>query len=229
MEEKRNFYTGLMGTIAVHLIVLVVFLTAKIGDVKTKHTEMIEIEFLEEAYKPIEEIIKEEQPQHEAITPLNDRDMSNIVSNVADQMNEEISTEKYLQELMDEMGIEDLDPHHDNSLPDDPTLNNKPKEVKEETKTNFGQTRITYHVPPNRKARYIDRPIYRCQGGGTVVVNISVDQQGNVLQANVKSSTSSEECLREMALQSAQNFLFDRDANAAKKVNGSITYIFVAQ
>lgn len=229
MEENRNIYTGILGTVSVHLIVLVIFLTAKIGDVKTLHQEQISIEISEEEYKTIEEIIQEEQPQQEAIQPLSDQAMSNIVSNVADQMNEEISTEKYIQDLMDEMGIEDLDPEHDNSLPDDPQLAADKPEEEKEIKTNFGQTRISYNVPPNRKARYIDRPIYRCQGGGTVVINITVDQQGSVLQADIKSTTTNEECIKEMALLSARNFLFERDASAEKKVNGTITYIFVAQ
>lgn len=229
VEEKRNVLTGILGTFAFHLLLLVVFLTAKIGEVKTKHEELISIEFFEEEYKPIEEIIEESKPQQEAINQLNEQTVSNIASNVADQMNEEINTEKYIQELMDEMGIEDLDPEHDNSLPDDPMLADDKLKEEEDLKTNFGQTRITYHVPPNRKARYIDRPIYRCQGGGTVVVAISVNQQGEVFQATIKSSTTNEECILETAIQSAQNFVFERDNSAEKRVVGTITYMFVAQ
>ena len=75
---------------------------------------------------------------------------------------------------MDEMDIEDLNPQHDNSLPDEPMLSNDEEKDLEELKTYFGQTRISYNVPPNRKARFIDRPIYRCQGGGEVVVAIVV-------------------------------------------------------
>ena len=229
-EEKRNILTGVLGTVAFHLLLLVVFLTAKIGEVKNEHQELITLEFSEEEYKPIEEIIEESKPEQEAIEQLNNQTVSNIVSNVADEMNEEINTEKYIQELMDEMNIEDLTPEHDNSLPDDPTLadDSKKKEDKP-VKTNFGQTRIEYKVPPNRKARYIDRPIYRCQGGGTVIVDIVVSQGGEVLQASIQQATTSEECILETAVQSAQNFIFERDQNAEKRVEGTIKYIFVPQ
>ena len=87
-EEKRYMLTGLLGTIAFHLLLLVVFLTAKIGEVKTKHEELISIEFAEEEYKSIEEIIQELEPVKEEIIPLSNQTMSNIVSNVADEMNE---------------------------------------------------------------------------------------------------------------------------------------------
>ena len=69
-EEKRNMLTGLLGTLAFHLLLLVGFLTLKIGEVKTKHQELIAIEFTEEEYKSIEEIIEESTPVQEAINPL---------------------------------------------------------------------------------------------------------------------------------------------------------------
>jgi TonB family protein len=227
-QEKQYMLNGILGTIAFHMIILVAFLTFRIGEVKNMHQELIEIEFAEEEFKTIEEIIEENKPDKEAITPLSNEQMSNIASNVADEMNEEISTEKYIEELMKEMDIEDLNPQHDNTLPEEAISSEKTKE-KKEVKTNFGQTRITYNVTPNRQASYIDRPIYRCQGGGEVVVAIVVDQQGYVTQAQIKSSSTSEECIHETAIASAQNFMFERDAAAPKKVNGTITYIFVAQ
>jgi outer membrane biosynthesis protein TonB len=227
-EQKRYMLTGLLGTLAFHLVLLIAFLTLKIGQVKTRHQEIITIEFSEEEYKPIEEIIEESNPDQEEITPLTQEAMSNIVSNVADQVNEEISTEKYIQELMDEMGIEDLNPQHDNSLPDDPVVAEE-QEVKEDVKTNFGNTRIEYEVPVNRKASYVDRPIYRCQGGGEVVVAIKVSPSGEVLSAAVKSATTSETCILETAIASARNFRFERDITAAKRVEGFIKYIFVPQ
>ena len=194
------------------------------------HQEQITLEISEEIYKSIEEIIEEERPEYEEISPLSDQTLSNIASNVADEVNKEISTEKYLEELMEEMGIEELNPQHDNALPDDPVLApDDDQKDEEEVKTNFGQTRISYNIPPNRKARYVDRPIYRCQGGGEVVVAVVVDPMGQVLHADIESATTNEICIHEMALISAQNFLFNRDPSADKKVKGTITYIFVAQ
>ncbi len=229
MEDKNRYmYIGLLGTIAFHLILLAAFLILKIGEVKSKHQEAITIEFAEEDMKTVEEIIDNE-PEHEAIEQLSESTLSNIASNTADKVNEEINTEKYIEQLKEEMGIEDLNPKYDNTLPDNPTLNTQEKkEKKKPEKTNFGKTRITYSVPPNRKATYIDRPIYRCQGGGEVVVGVVVSSDGHVLQAQIEKTTTNDECIHEMAINSARNFIFERD-NAAKKVEGTITYIFVAQ
>ncbi len=229
MEEKNRYmYIGLLGTVAFHLILLAAFLILKIGEVKSKHQDVIAIEFVEENPKTVEEIIKDE-PEHEAIDPLSDATLKNIASNTADKVNEEISTEKYIEQLKEEMGIEDLNPKYDNSLPDNPEVNTiAKKESEKPEETNFGKTRITYNVPPGRKARHIDRPIYRCQGGGEVVVGIVVSSEGYVLQAQLESSTTNDECIHEMAINSARNFVFEPDNNT-KKSQGTITYIFVAQ
>jgi TonB family protein len=228
LEKRRYTITGILGTIAFHLILLVLFLTAKLGEVKTKHEELIDIEFSEEEYKPIEEIINETEPDQEAINPLSQEVLNNIASNVADKVNEAVSTDKYIEEVMKELGMEEINPQYDNSLPED-IVSERKEPKKKEVKTNFGLTRITYNVPPNRKARHIDRPIYRCQGGGTVVVDISVTPTGEVIQAAIKSSSTNETCLTEAALASARNCYFERDNAAEKRVNGTITYIFVAQ
>jgi TonB family protein len=231
-QEKKNIATGIAGTIIFHLLLLIVFLTVKIGDVKSKHEEIISLELNIEEYKTIEEIIEENKPDVENIPQLDNRTLTNIVSNTAEKLTEEISTEKYVEEVMKELGMEEINPKHDNSLPDDPELANPSKDkdkLKKETGQNFGQTRITYALEDKRKAKYIDRPIYLCQGGGTVVIKISVDQSGNVIDAKVESSSTTEQCVAETALTSAKNFIFHSNYNSSKKVEGKITYIFVAQ
>jgi outer membrane biosynthesis protein TonB len=225
--EHRNILTGIVGTIAFHLLLLVVFLITKIGNVKNEHKEPLMIEFADQEYKTIEQIIEERKPKQEPIEQLSNQTLSNIASNTADKMNEEISTDKYIQEVMQELGMEEINPQYDNTLPQEDVISSEKKKP-EDVKTNFGQTRITYNVP-GRKGRHIERPIYRCQGGGTVVVKISVDQSGFVIQSVIKSSTASEECVQEMALESAQNSTFSSDYQGPKKVEGTITYIFVAQ
>jgi TonB family protein len=230
-QENKNIATGIAGTIIFHLLLLIVFLTAKIGDVKSKHEEIISLELNIEEYKTIEEIIEESKPDVENIPQLDNRTLTNIASNTAEKLTEEISTEKYVEEVMKELGMEEINPKHDNSLPEPELANpqtNKDKD-KKETGQNFGQTRITYALKDKRKAKYIDRPIYLCQGGGTVVIKIAIDQSGNVIDAKVESSSTSEQCVAETALESARNFVFHSNYNSSKKVEGKITYIFVAQ
>ena len=46
-DEQRNTLTGIIGTVAFHLLLLFVFLTVKIGKVKNEHREVLQIEFAE--------------------------------------------------------------------------------------------------------------------------------------------------------------------------------------
>ncbi len=223
--------TGIAGTVIFHLILLIVFLTVKLGEVKQKHQELIAIEFAEEEYKPIEQIIEESKPEITDMPQLDQKTLSNVVSNAAEEINKEISTEKYIEEVMKELGMEEINPQYDNSLPDDPELLNKSenKEKDNDKSRNFGPTRISYKMEDGRRHKFMDRPIYRCQGGGTVVIDVVIDQEGNVLETKVASTSTSETCVSETALESAGKFLFKPNPNSPKRVKGTITYIFVAQ
>lgn len=231
-EEKKNMATGIAGTIIFHLLLLIVFLSVKLGDIKSKHEEIISLELNIEDYKTIEQIIKESKPEVKEMPQLDNRTLSNIASNTAEELTKEISTENFEKEIMKELGMEEINPKYDKSLPDDPEMEAPPKEKdnqNKETGQNVGQTRITYALEDKRKAKYIDRPIYLCQGGGTVIIRISIDQAGNVIDAKVESTSTSEQCVAETALESARNFIFQSNYNSPRKVDGTITYIFVAQ
>jgi len=77
--------------------------------------------------------------------------------------------------------------------------------------------RSSYRLPP---------PIYTCIEGGKVVVNIQVDDSGNVIDADFNSSSSdtSNGCLVENAVAYALKAKFSSHQRAAQR--GTITYIF---
>ena len=77
--------------------------------------------------------------------------------------------------------------------------------------------RSNYRLPP---------PIYTCIEGGKVVVNITVDGNGNVLEAdfNEKSSGTSNGCLVDNAITYALKARFNSSSKASQK--GTITYLF---
>ena len=78
-----------------------------------------------------------------------------------------------------------------------------------------------------RTSRRLVVPAYRCEGGGEVVVAITVDRGGEVTAARVERG--GDECMRETALQAARGSLFNIDASAPARHNGTITYIFIPQ
>ena len=77
--------------------------------------------------------------------------------------------------------------------------------------------RNNYKLPP---------PIYTCIEGGKVVINIKVDVNGSVIDAdfNEKSSGTSNGCLVDNAIIYARKAKFSSSNKASQK--GTITYLF---
>lgn len=80
---------------------------------------------------------------------------------------------------------------------------------------------------PVRHSRKLIIPAYRCEGGGEVVVQATLDTTGKVIQAVVKSG--GDECMRQTALDAARKSLFDINSSAPARHQGTITYIFIPQ
>ncbi len=77
--------------------------------------------------------------------------------------------------------------------------------------------RNNYELPP---------PIYTCINGGKVVINITVDALGNVVEAeyNRNSSSTDDWCLVNNAIEYAQRAQFDSSDKSSQI--GTITYLF---
>ena len=78
----------------------------------------------------------------------------------------------------------------------------------------------------NRKDKHLPPPVYLCEEGGKIVINITVNASGEVIEAYVNTSSNSKNaCLIESALQYANDARFSPDAFKTKQI-GSITYYF---
>ena len=98
-----------------------------------------------------------------------------------------------------------------------------------EKKEYSGASVLSYFLE-GRSATYLPVPAYKCFGGGQVTINIQVDRKGRVLNAWVKESVSStDRCLRNYALQSAQKSRFTASSTAPEPQEGHIVYQFIAQ
>lgn len=80
----------------------------------------------------------------------------------------------------------------------------------------------------NRKALSKPKPIYDCKEQGKVVVEIFVDQQGNVVKVNagVRGTTNSAPCLVSKAEDAARKTKWEADSDAPELQRGYITYNF---
>jgi hypothetical protein len=73
-------------------------------------------------------------------------------------------------------------------------------------------------------------PGYRCEKFGIVVIDITVNRNGDVVSAKVNNGQSDGDlCMRETALDYAMRSRFNIDTSAPEKHYGTITYTFVAQ
>ena len=91
-------------------------------------------------------------------------------------------------------------------------------------------TKSTMHYSlVNRTHKHLPTPIYLCEKGGKIVINITVNSKGNVTDAYINtSSTSTNECLVEHALEYAKNAQFSTDATKKSQL-GSITFLFIGK
>lgn len=79
-----------------------------------------------------------------------------------------------------------------------------------------------------RNKEYLPPPVYLCEESGKVVVNITVNANGDVLDTYINSSsTSDNECLVGHALEYAKTARFNASSNTEQI--GSITYYFKAK
>ncbi len=80
---------------------------------------------------------------------------------------------------------------------------------------------------PLRHARDLIVPAYRCEGGGEVVVTITVNRSGKVVDAKVKRG--GDNCMKQTAINAAKASIFDSNNSAPERHVGEITYIFIPQ
>ena len=92
-----------------------------------------------------------------------------------------------------------------------------------------GPSVVSYELD-GRKASRLSIPAYRCMGAGMVTVIITVDPQGNVINAKVEDAlSSSDSCLRNFAVRAARLSKFSSSTSAPPKQIGNIVYQFIAQ
>lgn len=118
-------------------------------------------------------------------------------------------------------------------------LNNNKKEKKKKASEGDNSSKETSIKPGSlrnssisfsllgRTARDIPNPIYTCDTSGRIVVNITVNAAGDVVKTSINknASTSSNECLENMAMRYAADAKFTQLAGRNAQP-GTITYNF---
>lgn len=249
MKKHDGKLVAILGTIIVHLIAAIIFMSLQIRSLKIELSNEFVIEFA-----PVEEsVVKEEMIELPATTVerilKGDDEMLNIARNLANKTPEKINPADYIDKVKDEL-IKSGKLGVDNYIDEQKKLlenkdaeklafkndssklreNEKPSELQKMEANYKGPTRIYYDLA-GRNHLYLPIPIYKCEGSGMVVLSIDVNQKGKVEKALVISaqSSTSDACLIETAVKTALVSRFNPDARAPEIQTGTLSYQFVAQ
>ena len=229
-DQKAGIYI----TVSIHLAVIIVLLLVRIGmEVQkensfvldfTKQEELEELqkkeEFLRSAAEQLEEMIAAAGVPVRNVT-VERSALKDDRGTDADELYKE--AERLAQELKD--GHEH--PQEVEEIAVEPIKKEEPKE--EEVKPCSGPSVLAWS-PDGRKATRLPIPAYRCYGAGEVTVIITVNNQGDVVNAKVDDRVSAtDNCIRTFAVRAARLSKFNASPDAPARQMGTITYEFIAQ
>ena len=239
---------GILGTLIIHLIAGIIFMSFKVGHLKKNIVDQFEIEFavIDEPLSD-EKLIELPQTSVEKLFE-GDEEMLNIARNLANKSDVNVDPLDYIDQVKEELiksGQLSADNYIDEQKrlkeeddekialenPDKNNETDKPTESQEMAANYKGPTRIYYDLEGRNHIGRLPIPIYKCPGAGKVVLLIEVNQRGDVENAKIipGESTTSDGCLIETAVRSAMESQFNPDIKAPKIQRGTLTYHFVAQ
>ncbi len=231
-----------MGTLIFHILLFSAFLIAGIEMKGTVQEEELLIEFpdlLPEEELPEDEVEQQESEPtpNEASSPLQETrsNRTNVASNRLAQ-NDEFFDEEYLREVEaakqlvsdvnNQLSKEAVD-MEDIEMPVQTTEGMNPDSIRNVVYT--GESNIVYYLE-NRHHLRLPIPVYLAQGGGKIIVDISVNRQGKVIQAEPRKNPAiRDEQIYIYAKVAASRTVFNSDPNAPNPQQGTIHYTFVAQ
>lgn len=237
-EWAYNHRIGLSVTVIVYLLFGIIFVAGKIvvGGQRSSSTIVVDLHTLAELDEEKERLQRElDRLQREQ----NDwRSVRNLSSN-ENALNEHLKDDRGTQTSQLNEQAEDVDrrmrenrEEYERGLAEAKAMGERKGDDKSDDKDRSarvaGTVTVSYSLDnPVRHHRYLDKPAYKCEGGGEVRVSITVDRNGEVVAASVISGGDT--CMRETALRSARASTFNIDNSAPVRQTGTITYIFIPQ
>ena len=239
MRKNLENKVGLYLTIIFHLVVVIVLLVYQIDSTIKGETSFV-LDFTKQ--EELEKEQKEEQKKVEISKRLEDmiaaaRASQPQIKNIAvDASNKPLKddrntdaeqlykdAEKLARELKNGQSAIEEDAREETvDLNNTPTDNSSKKEYS-------GPSVVSYSLD-GRKASHLKVPAYRCYGSGDVVVIITVDPQGRVVNAQVmEEMSSSDPCHCKEAIRAARLSRFSVSTTAPARQTGEIIYRYIAQ
>ena len=229
---------GLCVTLIAYLVLMIVFVSSKIVVGRRASTQgmYIDLQGLAELEKERDRLQEEVRRKQER-DPIDWRSIRNMASN-ENALNEELEDDRGTNAAaLNDAAAEAADrmranrEAYEQGLAEERAIReNKGAEegAKQQDRKVRGRVTVSFSLTnPVRTSRYLVVPAYLCEGGGDVVVDITVDRAGEVVAARV--AEGGDECMRSTALRAARASRFNIDQTAPARQQGTITYIFIPQ
>ena len=233
-----------MGTLVFHILVVLVFLLADVDMKGSVKEEALIIEF-PDILPELEEMLEQQEKESsdelatdnpESITRTNAASNQLASTNNVTTSAEEFFDDEYMKEVeaakqlasdvSNQLSKEIVD-INDIKMPVETTEGMEPDSIKNVIYA--GESNIVYYLE-NRYHHSLPIPIYLSQGGGKVIVDIVVNQQGRVVGATPRKNRNiRDEQIFLYAKVAAQRTIFNLDSNAPSPQKGTIHYTFIAQ
>lgn len=241
-EWAYDHRLGLSVMVIAYLVLGIVFFSSKIIVGRRPHTQGIYVEL-----QNLEELMKEKERLEQEIEMKQQQDIEwskirNLQSNDA-VLNEELKDDRNTNtaEINEAIksaaaGMEANRAAYEAGLREaESILNNRPQQSEQQQTQSKGEdshykggvtVRFEFRNPVRTK-RLLIVPAYTTDTGGQVVVAVTLNPGGEVIAARVKSGGT--DIMREEALKAARASLFNIDASAPARHEGTITYTFLPQ
>ncbi|MBR4740083.1 MAG: energy transducer TonB [Bacteroidales bacterium] len=236
MKLTPDQRAGLYITVSIHLAVIIVLLATRIGyEVQRENSFVLDFTKQEEAERLQERIRMQEKLEAQLERMLSSQSGVPLRNVTVDRANLKDDRGTNADELYKEAErlareLQDGQKRAEETQESFAAVEEVKKEVKkEEAKPYSGPSVLSWSLD-GRKASHLPIPAYRCYGAGEVTVIITVNNQGDVINAKVDEGISSNDaCLRTFAVRAARLSKFSISTEAPARQMGTITYAFIAQ
>jgi len=241
----QRYFLPISITLLIHLIIFGILIVFEMSKPEVNQSPEIIIEFPNDQ-KELSEILQK-QAENQEMTDNQSDEVKNVEKNLGESNKSFQDFYREAKDLLDKVNKQEYFKANDYSdqrwlikdyskeTPDvedwnKPNIQKKDNNSNNSNSTYAGNAIVSYDVGGRRAVR-LPIPAYKCLGHGKVTIEIGVNQKGNVISARIidASSTLSETCLPNAALDAARKSRFMPDDKAPSNIKGYIYYTFIAQ
>ena len=235
MKLTPDQQAGLYITVSIHLAVIIVLLAVRIGfEVQQENSFVMDFTAQEEVERLQQRIRMQERVEAQLEQMLSDQGVPvrNVTVDQSTLKDDRGTNAEELYKEAERLAKELQEGQHKaDDTPDSfaAVQEEKKEKKKEEAKPYSGPSVLSWSLDGRRASR-LPIPAYRCYGAGEITVIITVNNRGDVVNAKVDDSTSSQDgCLRTFAIRAARLSKFSASPEAPARQMGTITCAFIAQ